>query len=217
MSKSKSVMAHVNISADIAHLIRSPIIPDQDQEAARAAMKICTTAEAAYRIRGVYKQGECANVLILPSFRYFAFGFKYKEISVAQIGLANPAFWEKEVHKTGLDVIEGRLILAVLQREESQAIVLLVEQGRGMSLKPAIATAAKGPNDIWKLEGNPNLHHPALATLCARQQTGVAFESTDALYNAYITLGRYTQNELEEMLLTQRRTSIPAKGSDQIN
>lgn len=200
----------------LKRLIDSPVIPDRDEQAAASAMKICAKAEALFKIRCTYKQAEDAQVTILPSYRYYACGLRYKWVSIAEIGLANPMLWEQEVHNQHISIVDGRLTLAMIEGNLQEAIVLLAEQGRGMAIHPAIATI-RCVNDTWQVQGKPDKNHPALEILCTKQRP---LEVTDGLYSSYLMYrSRPIMNEIEEQLLgsNPKPRSIIASGSDKIN
>ena len=91
-----------------------------------------------------------------------------------QIGLANPRRWASCIADRGMEIIGGRLVLALLtefNENDNEAEVLLVEQGRGMSVVPASAKVIKRSGE-WAIQGQSDRRHPALEVLCVSVARG---------------------------------------------
>ena len=97
-------------------------------------------------------------------------GMRLRRWSMLRIGLGNPENWATRVAAQGMEVIGGRFVLALLSelnpKADGQSEVLLAEQGRGMSIVPAIAKVVKEKSGKWAIQGQPDKRHPNLEVLC---------------------------------------------------
>jgi hypothetical protein len=136
---------------------------------------ICKRAQSATEVRASYRQSQLSqlhHVRIRMAQKFFTNGYRFNQYSILQIGLANPRLWQDSIANQGIDIIDGRLILAIINHEGAKAQVLLAEQGKGMSVKPAIATIVKSATNTWTIHGKPNKKDPALEILCHSIQRG---------------------------------------------
>ena len=150
-------------------------MPKADWNEALALDAICRRAESALRWRGEYKQAKSHSVQVLSSQKFFVTGMRIRGWSNMQIGLANPRRWASCVADQGMEIIGGKFVLAVVtefDENHHQAEVLLVEQGRGMSVVPAIAKVVRGKSGEWAVHGQTDRRHPALDVLCVSVARG---------------------------------------------
>lgn len=151
---------------------------------AKELTRMCEKASAASRIRGDYSIATRHEVVVLPSGGFFASGLRLHDYSLFRIGLGDPRVWDEEVRASGLDVICGRLVLAVLERNIDTATVLIVEQGRGCSIMPAIAEIKHLSSGKWEFVGHSKKSHPAINYLCAKPNHSK--EPDDKLWHNYV-------------------------------
>jgi hypothetical protein len=166
-------------------LLGSPMVPVSLREPAHmpkagwnealALDAICRRAESALRVRGEYKQAERHFVQVLSSQKFFVSGMRVQRWSNIQIGLANPRRWASCIADQGMEIVGGRLVLALaseFNENDNEGEVLLVEQGRGMSVVPAIAKVIKLGSGEWAIQGQTDRRHPALEVLCVSVARG---------------------------------------------
>ncbi len=149
-------------------------MPKADWNGALALDAICRRAESTLRLRGEYKQAERHSVQVLSSQKFFVSGMRVRRWSNMQIGLANPRRWASCIADQGMEIIGGRLVLALVtefNENDHEAEVLLVEQGRGMSVMPTIAKVIKWSGE-WAIQGQTDKRHPALEVLCVSVARG---------------------------------------------
>jgi hypothetical protein len=150
-------------------------MPKADWNEALALDAICRRIESTLRVRGEYKQAERHSVQVLSSQKFLVTGMRVRRWSNIQIGLANPRRWASGIGARGMEIIGGRLVLGLvteLNENDNEAEVLLVEQGRGMSVVPAIAKVIKGKSGGWAIQGQTDTRHPALEVLCVSVARG---------------------------------------------
>lgn len=146
----------------------------------------CEPAHSALIMRCEYTVGIAHHsISILPSSKFFASGFSVRQISLFSIGLGDPRAWLREVRGSGMEVVGGRLVLARLDADADAATVLIIEQGRGCSIVPAVARITRRPAGGWELATQPDRRNPAIALLCSKQPG--RGEVTDELWAQYLT------------------------------
>jgi hypothetical protein len=185
---------------------------------ALALDRICRRAEAALRVRAEYRQAEEHEVQVLWSEKFIATGMKLQHWSILRIGIANPKRWACMVADRGMEIIGGRLVLAVLREanndDRREAEVLLVEQGKGMSVVPAIARVVKAKSGDWVIQGRSDKGHPALGVLCASVARGR--QPDDDVYKAAQFVRMTEVSRLFERFVTAP-PALDADGSEVVN
>ena len=179
---------------------------------------ICRRAEAALRIRADYRQAEEHSVQVLWSQKFMVTGMRVSRWSMLRVGLGNPQTWASRVAARGMEVIGGRFVLALLSElndnADGEAEVLLAEQGRGMSVVPAIAKVMKEKSGEWVIQGKPEKRHPNLEVLCFTVARGR--EPDDPVWKAAQFVRLHREARWFEQF-ARAPMAISADGSSEVN
>jgi hypothetical protein len=179
---------------------------------------ICRRAEAALRVRADYRQAEEHSVQVLWSQKFMVTGMRLRRWSMLRVGLGNPEKWASRVAARGMEIIGGRFVLALLSEmndnADGQTEVLLAEQGRGMSVVPAIAKVVKKESGEWAIQGQPDKRHPNLEVLCSTVAKGK--EPDDLVWKAAQVIRLHGEaRRFEEFAAAP--LAISAEGSSEVN
>lgn len=191
--------------------------PDEDWNQAKQLVDLCQPIPDIITMRCDYNSADHAELSVLPSGKFFASGFRYKDYSLLRIGIGDPRVWLRTVRSEGLEVISGYFVLAVVDRTARVASVICVRQGRGCSIHPEL-WQAEDAGDGWQL--TTRLKDPQLLNTLCSTIGGEHEPEDDPLWWRYRNVwGSASMERLHDMsrLLTPPAPKPADPDSDAIN